>query len=68
MSDDLLDVFSQALHAATGAQIDVGEAPDEEVITHVHDVGAGEEYHAIAVGVAAGKVHDFDFLAIEMHG
>ena len=36
------------------------------MVPHVHHVRLGEEDHAVAVGVSAGKVRRFDFFPVEM--
>src|ERR1051326_6407584 len=66
---DLLIAGNHALHAA--ATVDVNEwehSAVEEIVAHVDHVGLREEDHAIAIGVAVGKMNGSNIFAIQVDG
>ena len=56
-----------ALHAAAAIDVDKRKhAAVEKIIAHVDHVGLLEEDHAVAIGVAVGKMDGVNIFAIQM--
>src|SRR3954471_16536547 len=54
--------------AASATQIDKRKSVCNKIVSHVHYIRLGKENHAIAVGVAAGKMQCANIFSVQMHG